>query len=376
MIVPMSAKPETSVAADAAPPNFQVRPFRPAWWLPGGHGQTLGARWLRRRLRVPFHRQRIETRDGDFIDLDYARPVAVRTAPDRASATHDCVAPRPEETCVPLVLILHGLEGCSRSGYVTSACLALAESGIQTVAMNFRSRSGEPNRRPESYHAGRSDDLAFVLDALSRERPETPLGVIGFSLGGNVLLKYLGENGPEARNRLRAAVAISIPFDLAASTCRMEDGFGSVYAGHFLRSLRRAAAEKAMRFPHAVDWDRATAARTLRQFDDAVTAPVHGFRDADHYYSEASSAAFVERIRVPTLLLQARDDPLVPWSSVPSAPIHANPWLADGATRRGGHVGFIGGASPWNPTFWADREASRFLVYHLMTRRAYFRESR
>lgn len=326
--------------------DFHIRPFKAAWWLPGTHGQTLGARWLRRRIRISLRRERIETLDGDFIDLDFAQP------PSSDGVRN-----------LPLVLILHGLEGCSGSGYVSTACQTLAASGLRAVAMNFRSRSGEPNRRPDSYHAGRSDDVAFVLDELRRTHPQAPLGAIGFSLGGNVLLKYLGERGAAARDRLRAAVAVSVPFDLAASAQAMERGFGALYARHFLRSMRRTVQDKAVRFPGAFDSKRIADARTIREFDDAVTAPIHGFESVAHYYAEASSAGYLEGVRVPTLLLQSRDDPLVPYHELSG--IRQNPWLVDGSTERGGHVGFVAGALPWNATFWAEREASRFLKAQL-----------
>ncbi|MFQ5678712.1 MAG: YheT family hydrolase [Gemmatimonadota bacterium] len=336
------------------PLPFRRQPFQAAWWVPGPHGQTLAARWLRRRLRFSFRRERIETPDGDFLDLDEAAP-----APTRALGRSD------GHEAAPMALLLHGLEGCSGSGYVLATCAALAERGIRAVAMNFRSRSGEPNRRPDSYHAGRTDDLAFVLGRLAARRPGAPLGAIGFSLGGNVLLKYLGQTGDDAPEELRAAVAISVPFDLSSSARALERGLGRLYGSYFLRSLKRGVRAKATLFPQALDSRRASAARTLREFDDAVTAPVHGFRSAADYYARASCAADIGAIRVPTLLLQSSDDPLVPWGSWPEAAVRENPWLVDGRTAKGGHVGFVSGTLPWRPVFWAEREASRFLAAHL-----------
>lgn len=330
----------------AAPSDYRTRPFRPARWLPGGHLQTLGARLLRASdtLPRPYRRERLETPDGDFLDLDFAGP-----ADDR-----------------PLVVVLHGLEGCSSSGYVVRLCRELAVRGLRAATLNFRSRSGEPNRLPRSYHAGVTDDLAFVLRRLAARRPGRPLSAAGFSLGGNVLLNHLGERGERggdgAAPRLAAAVAISVPFDLALSADRMERGLARLYSRYFLRSLRASARAKARRFPEAFDVERALAARTIREFDDAVTAPVHGFRDADDYYRRCSSGRRLASIRVPTLILHALDDPLIPRRSVPLEAIRRNPWLVNGVTLRGGHVGFVEGGGPWTARCWAEREAARFLA--------------
>lgn len=327
--------------------TYTPRPFRPAWWLPGPHAQTLGARLLRGRDGVAYRRWRVETPDGDFLDLDVSLP-PTRSGPD-----------------TPLVVVLHGLEGCSRSGYVLEICRLLRGRGMGAVAMNFRSRSGEPNRRPGSYHAGISGDLALVLDHLRARRPEAPLAAVGFSLGGNVLLKYLGERGEDARDLLRAAVAVSVPLDLSRSADRMETGVGRVYSRFFLTSLVRSARAKARRFPEALDPDRLGRIRTIREFDDAVTAPLHGFRGAEHYYEASSSGPLLERIRVPTLLLQARDDPIIPEAAIPWRSLRANPWLVDGVTDHGGHVGFVAGDGPGTARFWAEEEALRFVDAHL-----------
>lgn len=296
---------------------------------------------------LPYRRERIATPDGDFLDLDHYPP-------DGDPADH------------PTVVVLHGLEGCSRSGYVETTCRELGARGLHAVALNFRGCSGEPNRTPRFYHSGETGDLDLVLQHLASQGAPR-LGAIGFSLGGNVLLKYLGENGtghavPEA------AAAVSVPFDLAASADHLDRGVGRLYSSHFLRSLHRKVREKARRFPEAYDVRAATSTSTLRQFDDAVTAPVHGFRDAADYYRRSSCGPHIPRIRVPTLVLQARDDPFVPLSSIPDSASLDGGGNGDGAelhlTRHGGHVGFLG-MNRGRPHTWAEARATRFLARRL-----------
>jgi uncharacterized protein len=324
-------------------PRFRPSAFRPARWLRGPHAQTIAGRFLRRAAAPPVRRERVATPDGDFLDLDFM-PAAGRP-PD-----------------APVALVLHGLEGCTESGYVRTTLLELARQGIRGVGLNFRSCSGEPNRTARFYHAGETADLAHVV-ALLRERfPGAPIGVVGFSLGGNVLLKFLGERGREGPEEVRGAVAISVPYELAAGAERLERGLMSrVYTSYFMRRLLAKTAVKEPLLRETCDLSRVRSARTLREFDEAATAPIHGFRDASHYYRSSSAARFLHRIRVPTLLLQALDDPFLPAGSLPRAEIGANPFLVDGFTGAGGHVGFVSGP-PWRPSFWAEREAARFLA--------------
>jgi predicted alpha/beta-fold hydrolase len=325
-------------------PRYSVRPFRPAWWLRGAHAQTIGGRFLRPPEGLPSRRERIETPDGDFLDLDFAEAPGL-------SWTELC----PGD---PVALVLHGLEGCGRSRYVLQTLRELAARGIRGVVLNFRTCGGEPNRLARFYHSGETGDAALVLDLLAERFPGSPLGAVGFSLGGNVLLKHLGERG--TGGRVRAAVAVSVPFDLGAGARGMERGMGRLYTGFFLRSLRRKYRAKRALVRDACDTARVLSARTFREFDDAATAPLHGFRDADHYYTASSSAGFLHAVRVPTLLLHSTDDPFLPPSAIPRGVIRENPLLVEGLMERGGHVGFVGG-TPWAPEFWAEAEAARFL---------------
>ncbi len=327
--------------------RFVPTNFVPAWWLPGAHLQTLGARLLRPRGGVPFHRERVELPDGDFVDLDFA------------------FAERSDSR--PLVLVLHGLEGSARSAYVLETYRALRDAGLGAVGLNFRSCSGELNRLPRLYHSGDTDDLRFVLDLLARRLPGRPMGAIGFSLGGNVLLKYLGEVG-HAITPIRAAAAVSVPYDLAAGANYLERIGGRLYAIYLLLKLRRKVAAKWRSLPPTVDVHRATRALTFREFDEAATAPLHRFADAADYYRQSSSAYYLSRIRLPTLLIHSYDDPFLPANAMPIDASTTNRWIMSAFTKRGGHVGFVSGSVPWQPRFWAEREVGRFMqsmLHHL-----------
>jgi predicted alpha/beta-fold hydrolase len=314
--------------------------FRPPRWARGPNTQTLLGRALRPRGVTDLRRERWTTPDGDFLDVDFTRDA------DPSS---------------PLILVLHGLEGSSRRGYVLSTLEAIQRSGLGGVALNFRGCSGQSNVRPRAYHSGETSDPTFVLDRLRLRFPGRQFGAVGFSLGGNVLLKLLGEGGRASR-WLDAAVAISVPYDLAAGAHRLEDTrWGRLYARHFLRSLKSKIRDRAHILREKIDLDRTLESVTLREFDDACTAPLHGFRDAAHYYQESSSAAYLASIRTSTLLIHAMDDPFLPAGSVPLKHIDGNPHLAKQFSAFGGHVGFVHGA-PWTPRFWAEERAAAFLA--------------
>lgn len=336
-----SRAPESGNAKAEGVPS---RPFRPSPWLPGPHLQTLGGKLLRPGPTLPMERVRLQTPDGDFLDLDLG--------PDPGAAA-------------PVVVVLHGLEGSSRRRYVRSTLQALFREGLRGVAMNFRGCSGEPNRRARSYHSGETGDLELVVSHLQGRFPERDLGAVGWSLGGNVLLKHLGEEGDGAPEGLKAAAAISVPFDLAAGSRRLEEGlWGRLYTYYFLRKLRRKLRLKRDLLEGVIDLEKALKAPTLWSFDEAATAPLHGFRSAADYYRRSSSSRFLGRIRTPTLLIQARNDPFLPAERIPESAVEGNPDLASLFTDEGGHVGFVEG-SPWAPGFWAEDQAARFLARRL-----------
>jgi predicted alpha/beta-fold hydrolase len=323
--------------------------FSPAAWLPGPHAQTIGARVLRSSSGVTLRRERIELPDGDFVDLDWT--TAVRDVP---VGEHG-----------PLVLVLHGLEGSARSTYMLQSYRALARQGLAPVGLNFRSCSGEPNRLPRLYHSGDTGDIAFVLDHLRDRWPERAMGAVGFSLGGNALLKYLGEHGQAgAAASVDAAGAISVPYDLAAGERVLSRGPSRIYLAYLMRKLRRKVKVKTDILRDHIDVDTVLAARTFREFDEWGTAPLHGFAGADDYYRRSSSAAFLTDIRTPTMLVHALDDPFLPASAVPRDAAAGNPALHTSFVPVGGHVGFVQG-SPLAPDFWAESAVARFLATRL-----------
>ncbi|KPK05381.1 MAG: hypothetical protein AMS20_06670 [Gemmatimonas sp. SG8_28] len=326
---------------------MSLEEFRPAWWLPGRHAQTVGARVLRRRDGVRFTRERIELPDSDFVDLDWPR---VRDAPVPAHA--------------PLVVVLHGLEGSARSKYAIQSYRELAYCRLAAVGLNFRSCSGELNRLGRLYHSGDTADLRHVLALLSVRHPDRRMGALGFSLGGNVLLKFLGESVDSAP-ALRAAAAVSVPFDLAAGAEVIERGWSRAYRRYLVRKLVRKVRAKASMLSGRVDLARVLRSRTFREFDDAGTAPLHGFRDADDYYTRSSSLGYLDAIRVPSLLISARDDPFLPAAILDEVMHIARGTLVETSiSTRGGHVGFVGGR-PWAPVFWAERTAAAWLSSRL-----------
>ncbi len=289
-------------------------------------------------------RERWTLPDGDFLDVD----LAVGAAPG-----------------APVVLILHGLEGSSRRRYVQSACSELLRAGVRPVAMNFRGCSGEMNLLPRFYHSGETGDAGLALERLRSRFPGCAFGAWGFSLGGNALLKLMGERTDGGQAVLDAAVVMSVPFDLAAGSALLESTpMGRLYTGYFLRSLKRKMRAKRHKLSSLVDVDAALGCRTLWSFDDVATAPLHGFGDAAEYYRECSSAAFLDRVGVPTLVLQSRDDPFLPHEALPERALRANPTFSVCISARGGHVGFLEG-TPVRPAFWGEREGARFLAREL-----------
>lgn len=294
-------------------------------WLPGGNLQTLYPALLARRPAVDYHRERWDTPDGDFIDLDWtAKPV-----------TADA----------PLLVLFHGLEGSSNSHYARALMHAVAQRGWLGVVMHFRGCSGELNRLPRAYHSGDSVEIDWVLRRLQIRHPERPRYAVGISLGGNALLKWLGEQGMSAAITLRAAAAVSAPVDLHAAGNALERGFNMTYTKNFLWTMKRRSLARLAAHPRLFDGQKMLATRTLREFDDLVTAPLHGFRDVDDYYDRASSKPLLVKITIPTLLLNARNDPFLPAVVLP-VPSDMSAAIRAEFPETGGHVGFISGTFP------------------------------
>lgn len=311
--------------------------FRAAWWIPGPHFQTLWRRLFRAKVDPRWRIERWDTPDGDFVDV--ARIDAPGAGPD-----------------APRFLLLHGLEGGLQSHYAHATLAELARRGWHATMMLFRSCGHEPNRARRFYHSGETTDLDAAVERLRAERPGAPIGLAGYSLGGNVLCKWLGERGRDVPTELVGGVAVSVPFDLARGGRRIEQGFSRLYQGFFLASLRRKALAKLEHYPDLADRARLERARTLAEFDDCITAPVHGFQDAADYYEQSSALRWLGRVRAPTLLLSAVDDPFLPAEVLDEVRevARGNPSLELEFTAKGGHVGFIGGRVPWRPHYYAE----------------------
>jgi len=295
---------------------------------------------MRPRDLSEFQLERIPTSDGD--------EVTVASALSPASG--------------PVLLLLHGLEGGLRSHYAGGIWAVARKKGWQPKMLIFRTCDGRMNRARRTYHSGETSDLDFIVRRLVREDPTRPIGLAGISLGGNVMLKWLGEQGDAAPTQIRAAIAISTPYDLARSSKAIDSGFSRLYQWNFLRSLKRKARVKAAQHAGVCDDKTLDSLTTMWEFDDRFTAPLHGFRDAADYYARSSSLGFLGRIRRPTLLLSAQDDPFHPRDVLRDveAMTAANPFVTPEFHERGGHVGFVGGA-PWRPTYYVESRVASFL---------------
>ncbi len=322
-----------------------VPPYRPAWFVPGRHLRTLWGKFLRRRPHVPTEIEQWATPDEDILFVH------------RLHGSHRS----------PLLVLLHGLEGSPDSHYARGLLARAKAQGWSAAAIVFRTCGGHMNKTRRFYHSGETSDLDFAVQRLTRELPDSPIVLAGFSLGGNVLLKWLGERGSDVPPAVRAAAAVSVPYDLARGSRYINQGFARVYERHFLRSLVRKAKTKRGRFPDIVPHVDLARLRSMWDFDDAVTAPVHGFLDANDYYQRSSSLRWLDRIRVPTLLVSAVDDPFLPPEVLDEvrAVARKNSALHCEFLDRGGHVGFITGRRPWRPLYWAEWRAVEFLWSHL-----------
>jgi uncharacterized protein len=315
--------------------------YLPARWLPGPHAMTIFACLARVPRGLAPRRERWELEDGDFLDVD-----------------------RHGDPEAPAFVVLHGLEGSSRARYVLRLVRACAARGLATVALNFRGCSGSPNRLPRLYHSGETSDLARVVDRLVAERPGRPVGVAGFSLGGNVVAKWLGERGDALPSEVRAAAVVSAPFDLARCA-DVIDGAGAMallYRERFLRTLRAKALDKTRRFaglPFTAD--EVHAARTFARFDEVVTSRLHGFDGARDYWTRCSSGCLLGGVRRPLLAIAAEDDPIVPRDALPLDAVRQNAALTLEAYPAGGHVGFVSG-QPWRLEFFAEVRTAAFLA--------------
>jgi predicted alpha/beta-fold hydrolase len=340
----MDGSPNESRLAKGADPSVSDRKtddrFRPAWWLSNRHLQTIWPVLCRARVRLETRRERVELPDGDFLDVDWV---------GRGG---------------PIVIVLHGLQGSTESNYARGLLKQIEARGWRGALMHFRGCSGEANRLPRSYHSGETTDIDWFARELRRREPETPLAGVAYSLGGNVLLKWLGESGND--NPLKAAVAVSIPFELGTAADSMATGFSRVYQWYLVRKLKKAVRAKMGNGSFELSLSRADLDRihNFREFDGAVTAPMHGFQSAQDYYECCSSRQFVDRIETPTLVLQAADDPLMRSGVIPP-PDERSAHVAFEISPNGGHVGFVSGPWPWSARYWLEERIPEFLEAHI-----------
>lgn len=303
----------------------------PPWWLPGGNVQTIwAARWALRHAGPPpaLTRERWTTPDGDFIDVD------------------QLLDANPHDDA-PLLILFHGLEGSSDSHYSQAFAAVARERGWRFALPHFRGCSGEINRAPRAYHSGDHEEVDWVLRRFRLRYPASPLLAVGVSLGGNALMRWVIEAGTQAAAVLRAAAAVCAPLDLAAAGRSLDQGWNRlVYTRMFLRTMVAKAESKWQQFPGLFDLEAVRRARTLYAFDNVFTAPLHGFRDADDYWRRAAAKPGLAAIRLPVLLLNARNDPFVPAYSLPSIR-EVSSWVSLWQPPQGGHVGFPAAGMGW-----------------------------
>jgi len=328
-------------------PDNQVTksPFKAPWWLRSAHAQTMypSLPWAwksRRKLR----RETLELPDGDVTAVDWM--IDGDSLPDAA----------------PLLVILHGLEGSAESSYARMLMDAAIDRGWRTCVLHFRDCGDYRNRLPRRYHAGETNDLRHFLNQLQGHREASgnpgPVLAVGYSLGGNVLLKYLGES--ESETPLAAATAVCVPLDLHICSEALNRGFSKTYQYHLLKRMKRSVADKFDRHTAAFDWQRAMDAKTFAEFDDAVTAPLHGFTGMQDYYDRCSATHFLSTIERPTLVINALDDPFMSPDVIPGVD-KLSPDVSLEISDNGGHVGFIVGGTPWRPTFYLPHRIIEFL---------------
>ncbi len=314
--------------------------FKPAWWLPGPHLQTAWPSLFQPRVEIDLHWHRLELEDGDFLDLCW-----------------------PPTATGPVVVLVHGLEGNLQSHYATATLSALQAAGFLPVFMHMRGCSGTPNRLNRSYHSGDTADIASVVASTESLVGRHTEAVIGFSLGGNQLLKWLGESGD--KNPLKTAIAISVPFSLADAAARLESGVSRLYQAYLLRKMRASYArrfDEAHPSPLSIDVKQL---HSFRAFDDAITAPLNGFAGVDDYYRRASCRQFLAGIRRPTLILHSEDDPFMYPQTVPAAE-ELSPAVTLELSSDGGHAGFVSGNNPAQPVYWLQSRITTFLKEQLL----------
>lgn len=318
-------------------PLLQKSAYRPPFGFAHGHLQTIYPTLFRRTPRIPLRRERIETPDDDFLDLDWS--------PDHGSRK--------------LAILSHGLEGHSQRNYMQGMTRALCRAGWQVLAWNFRGCSGVPNHRLQFYHSGSTPDLDTVIRHADRAGRYQAIALVGFSLGGNITLKLVGDQAATLNPRICAAVAFSVTCDLSSSAQQLAGWQNSIYMRRFLKTLRQKVRDKAVRFPGELTLEGLAGMRSFYEFDDAYTAPVHGFKNAADYWAQCSSLPSLAQIRIPTLLVNALDDPFLSRSCYPIELARSHPNFHLETPRSGGHMGFVSFNA--QKTYWSEQRTVDFL---------------
>lgn len=310
--------------------------YRAPLFFRNPHSQTVFPSVFRKVEEIKYVRERINTPDGDFLDLDWSKSGSNK-----------------------LAIVLHGLEGDSGRSYIKGMAKAVNRRGWDAMALNFRGCSGEPNKQSRMYHSGETQDLELVIGHVLSKQDYDQLALIGFSLGGNVILKYLGESNGSIDPVIKAAVTLSVPVDLKACSVRLEELGNWAYCQRFLRMLRKKINKKSELYPHTVDTSFLDSVKTLKEFDDKFTAPLHGFRNADDYYTRSSSKQFLSGITVPCLLINSADDPFLGPSCYPLEDAKSSSSFYLEIPCHGGHVGFVS----FNDfgEYWSETRAGQFI---------------
>jgi len=316
--------------------------FIPAWWLRGAHAQTVWPTLMRADIELTLRPERLELWDGDFVDLAWS---------DQGLSSKS-----------PLVILLHGLGGNIQSAYVKGLLNACNLRGWRAVLMHFRGCSGEPNRLARSYHSGDTDDLDFLLRTLEQREPDTVKAAVGISLGGNVLLKWLGEHPDQSY--IQASISVSAPLELRMAANHMVRGVSRLYQYWMLKQLHQHVRDKVKRSRLPIQLSQLDQWNCFWSFDDNVTAPLNGFSHVHDYYIHSSSRYYLNSITTPTLILHAEDDPFMPTTVLPSAS-ELSPVVSLELSKQGGHVGFISGNMPGRAEYWLDQRVPAFFQDYL-----------
>ncbi len=312
--------------------------YKAPFWAPGGHLQTILPALFRKIIKPAFTRGKIDTPDGDILHADWLR-----------------------NNNRKLAILNHGLEGNSSSGYILGMAKMLHENNFDVLAWNHRMCAGEINSAPKMYHSGNSEDLRVVINYILSEENYDDIYLAGFSMGGNITLKYLGEEGDNISSKIKRAVVFSVPVDLGASGIKLAKFSNKIYLNRFLKSLKAKVLQKQMQYPGIfTNLDKLTSINNFHDFDELFTAPLHGFQSAADYYEKSSSKQFLTSIKIPTLLVNAQNDPFLPAECFPFEEAEASKYVFLEAPKTGGHVGFF--ETSLKGIYWSEKRALQFIT--------------